>query len=465
MSDENSKDFISQEEYDALSVEEQQEYELVEEVELDEDLIEILDELLENSDILDELENDPTISKEDLHEISMLKKLAYAYKAGGHSRKLKKHVDNALAPGRSWNDLAKGAVANKLLQRRERGKGLLRRSFERVNEASSGAETLRANSKPAADPKSKIEVITAAIGAMHSMKKDDLVKWYNDTMAQFGKFGDGAPAASEKNKSSINAKPSAAGSKGADVKMPMVKITAKEDVEEMFGEELSEEFKERATTLFEAAVNARVTTELARLEEEFEERLDEELSEVVGTLTEQLDKYLDYVVENWMTDNEVAIESALRNELMEDFIDGLKGLFAEHYINVPETKLDVLESLASKVEELETRLNESIEENVEMKRHLLEAERKAVMDEVAEGLTVVQGDKFEALAEGIEFDGNLDTYRRKLNIIKENYFADKTPSKGVMDYETEADGVLTEEVLTSPEMKRYAAAISRTIKK
>ena len=443
-----------------------------EEVELDEDLIEILDELLENSDILDELENDPTISEEDLHEIGMLKRLAYAYKAGGHSRKLKKHVDNALAPGGSWNDLAKGAVANKLLQRREKGKGLLRRSFERdkekkskMDEESIAAATLKPNSKPAADPKSKIEVITAAIGAMHTMKKDDLVKWYNDTMAQFGKFGDGAPAASEKNKASINAKPSAAGSKGADVKMPMVKITAKEDVEEMFGEELSEEFKERATTLFEAAVNARVTTELARLEEEFEERLDEEVSEVVGTLTEQLDKYLDYVVENWMSDNEVAIESALRNELMEDFIEGLKGLFAEHYIDVPQTKLDVLESLSSKVEELETRLNESIEENVEMKRHLLEAERKAVMDEVAEGLTVVQGDKFEALAEGIEFDGNLDTYRRKLNIIKENYFAEKTSSKGVMDDEIEADGVLTEEVLTSPEMKRYAAAISRTIKK
>ena len=300
---------------------------------------------------------------------------------------------------------------------------------------------------------------------MHTMKKDDLVKWYNDTMAQFGKFGDGAPAASEKNKSSISMKSSAAGSKGADVKMPMVKITAKEDVEEMFGEELSEEFKERATTLFEAAVTARVTTELARLEEEFETKLDEEVSEVVGTLSEQLDKYLDYVVENWMADNEVAIESSLRNELMEDFIEGLKGLFAEHYIDVPQTKLDVLESLSSKVEELETRLNESIEENVEMKRHMLEVDRNAALAEVAEGLTVVQTDKFEALAEGIEFDGNLNTYRRKLNIIKENYFADKNPSKNVIDYETETDGILTEEVATSLEMKRYAAAISRTIKK
>jgi hypothetical protein len=338
--------------------------------------------------------------------------------------------------------------------------------IEEVDEAvSAGAETLKANSRPAADPKSKIEVITAAIGAMHTMKKDDLVKWYNDTMAQFGKFGDGAPAASEKNKSTISAKPSAAGSKGADVKMPMVKITAKEDVEEMFGEELSEEFKERATTLFEAAVTARVTTELARLEEELEVRLDEEVTEVVETLTTQLDNYLDYVVENWMKENEVAIESALRNELMEDFIEGLKGLFAQHYIDVPNTKLDVLESLASKVEELETRLNESIEENVEMKRQIIEVERGHALAEVAEGLTVVQMDKFEKLAEGIEFDGNLDSYRRKLNIIKENYFGEKPSAKRVQDFDNEASGILTEEVVTSPEVKRYVDAISRTIKK
>jgi len=337
---------------------------------------------------------------------------------------------------------------------------------ESLDETSSGAETLKANSRPAADPKSKIEVITAAIGAMHTMKKDDLVKWYNDTMAQFGKFGDGAPSASEKNKSSIDAKSSAAGSKGTDVKMPMVKITAKEDVEEMFGEELSEEFKERATTLFEAAVTARVTTELARLEEEFENKLDEEVSEIVGTLTEKLDKYLDYVVENWMADNEVAIESALRNELMEDFIDGLKNLFAEHYINVPETKLDVLESLASKVEELEVRLNESIEENVDMKRQILESQRSNAFVEVAEGLTVVQVDKFEKFAEGIEFDGNIETYRRKLNIIKENYFtSEKSSAKKVQSFDAEPSGVLTEEVVTSPEVKRYVDAISRTIKK
>jgi hypothetical protein len=416
----------------------------------------------------EELE-DIEVDENDLQELSDVAKRNYAKAAKEDKRNLQAY--GASKDGNSPKQDAK--LTKRLIKNRTAGiaRAMSKEEIEvddieTVDEASSsGAETLKANSKPAADPKSKIEVITAAIGAMHTMKKDDLVKWYNDTMAQFGKFGDGAPAASEKNKSSISMKSSAAGSKGADVKMPMVKITAKEDVEEMFGEELSEEFKERATTLFEAAVTARVTTELARLEEEFETKLDEEVSEVVGTLSEQLDKYLDYVVENWMADNEVAIESSLRNELMEDFIEGLKGLFAEHYIDVPQTKLDVLESLSSKVEELETRLNESIEENVEMKRHMLEVDRNAALAEVAEGLTVVQTDKFEALAEGIEFDGNLNTYRRKLNIIKENYFADKNPSKNVIDYETETDGILTEEVATSPEMKRYAAAISRTIKK
>ncbi len=283
-------------------------------------------------------------------------------------------------------------------------------------------------------------------------------------MDQFGKFGDGAPDASEKNKESIEAKPSAAGPKGQDVKMPMVKIDAKEDVEEMFGEDLSEEFKEKATTLFEAAVSARVIAELTRLEEEFETRLNNEVAEAVETLTDHLDKYLDYVVENWMNENRVAIESALRNELMEEFIEGLKNLFAQHYIDVPNTKLDVLESLASKVKELETRLNESIQENVEMKRQILETKRLGVLADVSEGLTMVQLDKFEKLAEGIEFDGNLDAYRRKLNIIKENYFGDKPSAKRVQSYD-EPNGVLTEEVVTSPEVKRYVEAISRTIKK
>jgi AcrR family transcriptional regulator len=437
MSNEDT-DIISQEEYDALSVEEQQEYEQIDEISR-----KTLGSYIKKA--TDDVD-DRAYSVGVDHSVE--KKDSFAKKAD--ERAEKKIASRKAFMSKAVDRLTKEDVEE----------------IEEVEEAvSAGAETLKANSRPAADPKSKIEVITAAIGAMHTMKKDDLVKWYNDTMAQFGKFGDGAPAASEKNKSTISAKPSAAGSKGADVKMPMVKITAKEDVEEMFGEELSEEFKERATTLFEAAVTARVTTELARLEEELESRLDEEVTEVVETLTTQLDNYLDYVVENWMKENEVAIESALRNELMEDFIEGLKGLFAQHYIDVPNTKLDVLESLASKVEELETRLNESIEENVEMKRQIIEVERGHALAEVAEGLTVVQMDKFEKLAEGIEFDGNLDSYRRKLNIIKENYFGEKPSAKRVQDFDNEASGILTEEVVTSPEVKRYVDAISRTIKK
>ena len=141
------------------------------------------------------------------------------------------------------------------------------------------------------------------------------------------------------------------------------KLNVKEDLEPMFdGEDLSEEFKEKTATLFEAAVSARTSLEIARLEEEFETKLEEHVSTITEELTSKLDTYLDYAVENWMEENQVAIESALRNEIMEDFLDVLKGLFAEHYIDVPESKVDVLEALADKVETLDrksTRLNSS----------------------------------------------------------------------------------------------------------
>ena len=173
-----------------------------------------------------------------------------------------------------------------------------------------------------------------------------------------------------------------------------------------------------------------------------------------------------YIVEKWMEDNQVAIESALRNEIMEEFITGLKGLFAEHYIDMPEDKIDVVESLADKVEELENALDSAINENVELKSIISESERFSAIDELSEGLTMTQAEKFAALAEGVSFDGDLDTYKSKLQIVKETYFTSKATASSTVEDETfEITENSDKTVAVDPEVNRYVQAISRSIKR
>jgi uncharacterized coiled-coil protein SlyX len=247
--------------------------------------------------------------------------------------------------------------------------------------------------------------------------------------------------------------------------MPMPKLNVREDVEEMFaGQDLSEEFKDKASTLFEAAISARLMVEQARLEEEFEEKLNESISSISGEMTTKLDTYLDYVVEQWMKENEVAIESTLRNELAEEFIDGLKNLFAEHYISVPQQQVDVLEALADKVNELEEKLNETISENVALKNVVVEESAKNIFEELASDLALTQQEKFAALAEGIEFDGDLGIYEKKLKIIKENYFKQDSVSHSNI-IEESFEGEIGTVVNTDPSVNRYVQAIARTVKK
>lgn len=344
---------------------------------------------------------------------------------------------------------------------------------ETLDEESLAASSLKPGSKSVSDPKSKIEAITSVIGAMHSMRKDDLTKWYTQAMALIGHEADKLPAGANvgSNQSSIDMK----GGKGPKTRDAMPKLdhkgnplaSMKEDVEDMFvGEELSEEFKDKASTLFEAAVHARALVEVARLEEEYETRLEEEVASIVETVEKNLDTYLDYVVEKWMEDNQVAIESSLRNEIMEEFIDGLKGLFAEHYISVPEEKIDVVESLAAKVEELEEALDESINENAELKSVISEAERASIVDELAEDLTMTQSEKFAALAEGVSFEGDLDSYRAKLEVVK-TYFTRKSeaPAQTNIEEETFEGEIESTTINVDPSVNRYVQAISRTTKR
>jgi AcrR family transcriptional regulator len=335
---------------------------------------------------------------------------------------------------------------------------------EQIDEESLAASSLKPASRSVADPKSKIEAITSVIGAMHAMRKDDLTKWYSDAMALIGKEASSLPsgANADSNASSIDMK----GGKGPKTRDAMPKLSVKEDVEEMFvGEELTEEFKDKATTLFEAAVNARAIVEIARLEEEYEERLEEEVTSIAEAVERNLDVYLDYVVEKWMEDNQVAIESSLRNELAEEFISGLKNLFVEHYISVPEEKVDVVESLAAKVEELEEALDETINENAELKTVIAEAERLSIIDSLSEGLTMTQSEKFFSLAEGVDFNGDLDNYKHKLEIVKNTYFTGKKSSSTNIEEETFEVDTPTQVLSSDPMVNKYVQAISRTVKK
>ena len=332
-----------------------------------------------------------------------------------------------------------------------------------LDEESLAMSTLKPGSKSVADPKSKIEAMTSVIGAMHSMRKDDLTKWYTQAMALIGKEASSLPsgASADSNASSIDMK----GGKGPKTRDAMPKLSVKEDVDDMFvGEDLSEEFKDKATTLFEAVVNARAMVEIARLEEEYEERLEEEVTSIAEAVEKNLDVYLDYVVEKWIEDNQVAIESSLRNELAEEFINGLKNLFVEHYISVPEEKVEVVETLAAKVEELEAALDESINENAELKTVIAEAERLSIIDSLSEDLTMTQSEKFFSLAEGVDFNGDLDNYKHKLEIVKNTYFANKQSSSTNIEEETFVIED-TNNVSADPSVNRYVQAISRTIKR
>jgi len=330
---------------------------------------------------------------------------------------------------------------------------------EEIEEASSmAADSLKPNSRPKDEPKSV--VMSQMMQMAGGMSKDDLNK-FAATLAQFGPGKDyGVGDKSAQNQSSIDMKTG----KGPKTKDPMPKLNVKEDIESMFvGEELTEEFKEKATTLFEAAVNARVSLEVANLQEDFEQSLTEELETFTEEVTDKLDSYLDYVVENWMAENQVAIESTLRNEIMEEFIDGLRSLFAEHYIDVPEEKIDIIESLAEKVDELETALDETLSENSEMKEIISEVAMNEIIEELSSDLVLTHQEKFKALAEGIEFDGDIETFEKKLRIIKETYFNNEQVSSNLQ--EETFEGEVSETVNVNPVVNRYVQALTRTVKK
>ena len=217
-----------------------------------------------------------------------------------------------------------------------------------------------------------------------------------------------------------------------------------EDVSALLeGEELSEEFQEKARTIFEAALRSKVEEikegMVAAYDEAYEERLTEEVAEIKSALTERVDSYLEYVAEEWVTENRLAIESGLKAEMTESFLSGMKSLFEEHYVSIPEEKYDVLESMVEKLDEMETKLNEQIEKNITLNSRLSESVADGIFDEVAEGLALSQKEKLASLAESVEFE-SAKTYREKLEMLKESYFsAKKTPKAQTENLSEEVD--------------------------
>jgi len=241
-------------------------------------------------------------------------------------------------------------------------------------------------------------------------------------------------------------------------------VSMKEEVEAMFvGQDLSEEFKEKATVVFEAAVNAKVEEAKAALVEEYDATFEAAKQEIEEEVAAKVDEYLNYVVEQWMEENKLAVESSLRTEISEEFITGLKSLFEEHNISIPEEKVDVVEELAKRVEELEDKLNDQINENIELRKITDEVEKEVVFAQVSEGLAATQIEKLQALSEGVEFS-DVETYKKKLEIIKENYFPAEKKVSSVLTEEVEEIQEETKAPVTGP-MNRYVNALSRTIKK
>ena len=242
-------------------------------------------------------------------------------------------------------------------------------------------------------------------------------------------------------------------------------IDIQEDIDAVFqGSDLSEEFKQKATEIFETAVISSVNQKLAQIAEETEKELNEQIASIQEGFTAKLDEYMDYVVEQFMEDNKVAIESGLRAEITENFLTGLRDLFTEHYIEIPESKVDVVDELANRVEELEAAVNEEITRNVDMKQKVEMFEREIAFVEVSEGLTETQIAKFESLAEAVEYSDS-ETYKQKLETIRQSYFAEQTEvteSNRGLDDEPVGTEELTE---AAGPMKVYSEAISRTFKK
>ena len=244
-------------------------------------------------------------------------------------------------------------------------------------------------------------------------------------------------------------------------------INVEEDLQALIaGEELSEEFQDKARTIFETAIKTKVADIKEELNESYAKALVEELDTIKTGLTERVDSYLEYVADEWVQENQLAVEAGLKTEMTESFLEGMKSLFEEHYVTIPEEKYDVLNSMVDKLDEMEDKLNEQIERNMALNSRLAESTADVIFADVAEGLADTQKEKLATLAENVEFESETD-YREKLGTLKESYFPSKT-SAPKSTSENLSEEVSTEEVASedvNPRMQAYLDTLSRAAHK
>jgi hypothetical protein len=244
------------------------------------------------------------------------------------------------------------------------------------------------------------------------------------------------------------------------------KIDVEEDLNALIaGEELSEEFQNKARTIFETAIKTKVAEIKDQVQEEYKGKLEEEVAGVKSELVGRVDSYLEYVADEWMTENKLAVEHGLKTEMTESFLNGMRGLFEEHYVTIPEEKYDVIESMVDKLDEMEGKLNEQIEKNVALNKRLSESVSDVILADVSEGLALSQKEKLESLAENVEFDSE-DTYREKLVTLRESYFSAKAPSAQRDNAETISESAdQGSQTDVTPRMESYLSILSRAAKK
>jgi hypothetical protein len=319
-----------------------------------------------------------------------------------------------------------------------------------------GEDPIMQGSSDVKVPGSKMGMINAMVDAMNGMKKDQLSASFASVFSTLKKGVNEEHAEEEYNENNERIIPS--------VKAGELDIS--EDVRALFAgdENLSEEFKDKAVTIFEAAVIAKVNEQIQKVTIDIESEIEVERAQIQEELSAKLDDYLDYVVDNWLEENRLAVEQGLKAQITEDFISGLKKLFVEHYIEVPEEKEEVVETLVQRNEELESDLNGAIEESVELKKQLNAYKRAMVFADISEDLTDTQKEKFKVLAESIELVDE-ESYMEKLDVIKESYFSGSTKAQALSESAFDEEPIEGDEPKAVPQgMRTYLDAISRSVK-
>jgi len=329
----------------------------------------------------------------------------------------------------------------------------------------SGKSARGADSKTPGEaaPKTKIGMINAMVDSAKKLKKDELGKIYGDVAKKLEGYHEGAHEDDEEDDDE----------KEESVKIASKKITKEDidvsqDMDAIFNseDELTEDFKTKATVIFETAVISKVNEVLAKISDSQESDLAEEKEKIAEELSTKLDDYLDYVVGSWVEENKIAIERGIRGQISEDFLSGLKALFTEHYVEIPEEKVDVVEELVSKVDDLESDLKEQTENNIALNKQIKDFECQQTFDSCTSGLTESEIEKFRDLATNVEFEDQ-DDYRSKINIIKENYFkqsSEDLSSEVNIDVDSPIEEDQTDEG-TDPTMSAYVNTLTRSLKK